>query len=247
MARNIRLDKLIAERYPALSRSKIQELITQGAVAVSGAIITRASYLTSEDASIKVDLSSLKYVSRAGLKLEHALKEFNISVAAKMCLDAGLSTGGFTDCLLQHSAAKVYGVDVGTAQVDPKIAHDQRVIVLENTDIRLVKLPELVDVVTLDLSFISLTKVIEHVAKLVKPGGILIALIKPQFEVGPQAARKFSGVITDAVLQQTAVDSVVQAVKIAGFEYKNITESPILGGSGNKEFLVYWSAKQTFL
>lgn len=243
VANKKRLDKLIAERYPALSRSKIQELITQGAVTVNGAIISRSNYLVDDTVTIELDLTSLKYVSRAGLKLEHALQEFNISVKDKVCLDAGLSTGGFADCLLQHGARKVYGVDVGTAQIDARIAHDPRLIVMENTDIRLVQLPEQVDIVTLDLSFISLTKVIEPVAKLIKPSGILITLIKPQFEVGLEAARAASGVIKDPKLQQEAINNVIQAVKTVGFEYKSITESPILGGSGNKEFLAYFVKK----
>ncbi len=239
-ASKTRLDKLIAERNPALSRSKIQALVTQGAVMVNGTVITRSSYLVDFSAYIELDVSVLKFVSRAGLKLEHALGQFKITAADKICLDAGLSTGGFTDCLLQHGARKVYGVDVGTAQVDQKIANDPRVIVLENTDIRSVVLPELVDIITLDLSFISITKVVEHVAKLLKPGGTLIALIKPQFEVGFEEARSSVGVIKDKKLQQATITNVIKVISAAGFEYKNMTESPILGGSGNKEFLAYF-------
>ena len=273
-----RLDKIVGQRYPALSRSKIQELITQGAVTVNGTIITRSNFLVLDSAIIELDTTFLKYVSRAGLKLEYALQYFNISVKDLICLDAGLSTGGFTDCLLQHGAHKVYGVDVGTAQVDQKIAQDPRVVIMENTDIRNIippiggnsphpltlsevdvsgealaktegskRLPELVDIITLDLSFISITKVIEHVADLIKPGGILITLIKPQFEVGREAAQAASGVIKDSDLQQVTVQSVIKSIASAGFDYKNLTESPILGGSGNKEFLAYWCAKRTAL
>jgi 23S rRNA (cytidine1920-2'-O)/16S rRNA (cytidine1409-2'-O)-methyltransferase len=162
VANKTRLDKFIAERYPALSRSKIQELITQGAVTVNGTVITRSNFLTEDQATLEVDTAMLKYVSRAGFKLEHALREFKLSVSDLVCLDAGLSTGGFTDCLLQSGARKVYGVDVGTAQVDQKIAQDPRVVIMENTDIRKVPpLTDTIDLLTLDLSFISLTKIIK--------------------------------------------------------------------------------------
>jgi len=262
-----RLDKFIAERYPALSRSKIQELITQGVVTVNGTVITRSNFLTEDQAALEVDTAMLKYVSRAGFKLEHALREFKLSVNDHVCLDAGLSTGGFTDCLLQHGARKVYGVDVGTAQVDQKIAQDSRVVIMENTDIRNIlpptstfnentpqpltlskvegskRLQELVDILTLDLSFISLAKIIEQAAPLLKPGGILITLIKPQFEVGFELANKFKGIITDPEVQQQTVDTVIQAITSVGFDFKKLTESPILGGSGNKEFLAYFVKK----
>lgn len=243
MGNKTRLDKCIAERYPALSRSKIQELITQGAVTVNGTVITRSNFLIDDHVHIELDQSILKFVSRAGFKLEYALREFKISVKDLVCLDAGLSTGGFTDCLLQHGAHKVYGVDVGTAQVDPKIAQDARVVVIENTDIRLVVLPELVDIVTLDLSFISINKVIKQVVVLLKPGGMLIALIKPQFEVGFELANKFKGIITDPEIQEKSVDSVIKVISAAGFDVKKISESPILGGSGNKEFLAFFLKK----
>ncbi|MBY0109519.1 MAG: TlyA family RNA methyltransferase [Candidatus Babeliaceae bacterium] len=239
----IRLDKLIAERNPMLSRSKIQELIIHGAVTVNGTVITSSSYFTDITALIELDVSLLRYVSRAGLKLDHALRLFKISVANRVCLDAGLSTGGFTDCLLQHGARKVYGVDIGTAQVNQKIANDSRVIVLENTDIRSVLLHELMDIITLDLSFISIIKVLEYVAKLLKPGGILITLIKPQFEVGFEAARASAGVIKDEKLQKVAVAEVIKTISAAGLEYKNMAESPLLGGSGNKEFLASFEKK----
>lgn len=237
----LRLDLFLRARYPDLSRSKIQELIAAGAVTIDGKVVTQLSFRVIETDQVELDLSSLKYVSRAGLKLEHALKTFNISVKDKICLDAGLSTGGFTDCLLQHGAARVYGVDVGTAQVNPKIANDPRVIVIENTDIRKVPtLPDTIDMITLDLSFISLTKIITHVAQLLQPGKILITLIKPQFEVGLEIASKYKGVITDSEIQKNTVDSVTAAIAAAGFELKGVTESPILGGSGNKEFLAYF-------
>lgn len=238
--RKKRLDKVLQARYPEISRSKIQELIAQGAATVSGTVVTQLSALVDEDVLIELDTSGLKYVSRAGFKLEHALRVFNVSVQDHVCLDAGLSTGGFTDCLLQHGARRVYGIDIGTSQVAEKILKDSRVKVLENTDIRSVKLPELVDIVTLDLSFISLAKVIKEVAPLLKNGGVLITLIKPQFEVGAEVARAASGIIKKADVQKNAVFNATQAIKQAGFDLKNVTESPILGGSGNKEFLAHF-------
>ncbi len=241
MVHKIRLDKLIQARYPSLSRSKIQELIEQGSVILQGKICTQSSLLAPFDCSIEINLAALKFVARSGLKLEHALKEFNILVKDLVCLDAGLSTGGFTDCLLYYGACKVYGIDVGTAQVHPKISTDIRVVVMENTDIRQVPvLADIIDCMTLDLSFISLTKVMIQAAQLLKPGGILIALIKPQFEVGLEIAQRYQGVIKDSAIQQKAVISVCDAIQTIGFELKGVTESPILGGSGNKEFLAYF-------
>ena len=238
----MRLDKVLAERYPNLSRSKIQQLIVGGGVTIDGTVVTRAGCDVPGHAHIELDRSILRYVSRAGLKLEHALKTFTVSVSGAICLDAGLSTGGFTDCLLHHGAVKVYGVDVGTAQVAPVIAHDLRVTVMEKTDIRtLDMLPESIDVITLDLSFISLTLVAKAVAGMLVPGGRAITLIKPQFEVGLEAARAARGVIHDPALQQQAVDTVVRAFNVAGFVHHGTTPSPILGGSGNKEFLAYFT------
>ncbi len=241
---NKRLDLQLKEWHQELSRSQIQELITIGAVTVNGRVITQSSFLVKNDALITVDKRRLTYVSRAGLKLEHALQTFSIVVKDLVCLDAGLSTGGFTDCLLRHGAQKVYGIDVGTAQVDPKIAGDNRVIVMENTDIRRVPvIPDIIDCVTLDLSFISIIKVIYEVARLVKPGGMLIVLIKPQFEVGLEIARRHKGVILDGQIHKAITESVIKNVESAGFECRSLIESLITGGSGNKEFLAYFVKK----
>ncbi len=178
-----RLDQVILERYPQFSRNYIQSLIMQEKVTVNDKTITKPGILIKEDAVITLDTHEPKYVSRAGFKLEKALEHFKIDVHNKIVLDAGLSTGGFTDCLLQSGAAKIYGIDVGYGQVHEKIRNDPRVIVMERTNLRhLESLPEKVDVVTLDLSFISVLKVIPAISNVLKEHGQLVILIKPQFE-----------------------------------------------------------------
>lgn len=236
-----RLDQVVAERYPEYSRSQAQQLIAVGAVAVDGVPITKNGYRV--EASSKVTIVShetSRYVSRAGIKLAHALDYFGIDVQGKTILDAGLSTGGFTDCLLQRGAKKIYGVDVGHGQVDQKIAADTRVTVMEHTNLRtLPALDELVDMVTLDLSFISVLKVVDAVKRVLKSSGQVIVLIKPQFEVGKQAVGR-GGVVRDEKERNRAVTRVVEGFKEAGFAVVGITESPITGGDGNFEFLAYF-------
>jgi 23S rRNA (cytidine1920-2'-O)/16S rRNA (cytidine1409-2'-O)-methyltransferase len=157
-----------------------------------------------------------------------------------VCLDAGLSTGGFTDCLLQEGARKVYGVDVGYGQVHEKIRNDPRVIVMEKTNLRYVEgLPELVDIVTLDVSFISVLKIIERVKSLLKHQGKLIVLIKPQFEAGKQDIGR-GGIVKDADVHERVTKSVIEGIVKEGFSFQGIIESPILGAEGNKEFLAYF-------
>lgn len=236
-----RLDHIVAQLYPNLSKNIIQSLIIQGRVKVEGSIVTKPGTMLPSEVSIELDQHEPKYVSRAGLKLEKALHEFHIDVTGLTILDAGISTGGFTDCLLQHGAAKIYGVDVGYGQVHEKISRDARVIILERTNLRALKtLPELVDMVTLDLSFISVLKVMEVVCRLLKPHGKLLVLIKPQFEAGKDQVGK-GGIIKDPLIHQQVIDTVTQSIKNYGFILHGIIESPILGTTGNKEFLVYFS------
>lgn len=223
-----------------MSRVQIVNLIEQGLVTVNGKIVTKPGQLVSNEAQITCDFQVPKYVSRAGLKLEHALKEFKIDVADKTILDAGLSTGGFADCLLQHGAAKIYGVDVGTNQAHAKIKADTRVVILEQTNLRyLEKLPELVDMITLDLSFISLLKVISNVIKFLKPGGLLVTLIKPQFEVG-KAHVGAGGLVKDTQVRDQVVQDVITGIAASGFVFKGLIDSPITGGDGNCEYLAYF-------
>lgn len=233
-----RLDQLILEKYPSLSRTQIQDFIHQGKVKVNDKIVTKPG--TKFDTSIKIILeqTSPKYVSRAGFKLEKALEYFKIDPKNLVILDAGLSTGGFSDCLLQHNVKKIYGVDVGHGQVHEKIKSDPRIIVMEKTNLKDLVLQEQVDLVTLDLSFISLLKVIESVYKNIKKSGQLITLIKPQFEA-PDLVSK-SGIIKDPKIHKKVLDQVISGIKSFEFKFMGVIESPITGSDGNKEFLAYF-------
>jgi 23S rRNA (cytidine1920-2'-O)/16S rRNA (cytidine1409-2'-O)-methyltransferase len=244
LSKKVRLDLLVQTKLPGVSRTQVVNLIAQGQVSVNGLVVTKRSQQVLSSSEIVCKASAPKYVSRAGLKLEYALEKFKIDVIGKIALDAGLSTGGFTDCLLQHGASKVYGVDVGTNQAHPKISSDQRVCVLEQTNLRyLEKLPELVDLVTLDLSFISLLKVISNIIKFLKPAGLLVVLIKPQFEVGPENIGT-GGIVKNTKARNLAVQNVLAGIKQAGFTLIGLIDSPILGGDGNCEYLAYFCQKQ---
>ncbi len=247
MKRKMRLDARIAELYPDLSRTYIQSLIMQGKATVNDKVITKSGIQVSDDNEIVLDLVVPKYVSRAGVKLEKALEEFNIDPTGMIVMDAGLSTGGFTDCLLQHGAEKVYGIDVGYGQVHEKICHDDRVVVMERTNLRKVEsLPEFVDLATLDLSFISVLKVIDVVKKLLKENGKLIVLIKPQFEGARHEVGK-GGIVRDDIVRDEIAQRVIDGIKNAGFEYCGIVDSPITGTYGNKEFLAYFKKLPKFI
>lgn len=227
-------------QLPGVSRTQVINLIKQGQVRVHEIVVTKPGQLFWPDAKIICEVSSPPYVSRAGLKLAQALVSFKLDVTGKVVLDAGLSTGGFTDCLLQHGVSQVYGVDVGTNQAHPKISSDGRVQILEQTNLRyLEKLPELVDLVTLDLSFISLLKVITNIPKFLKPTGELVVLIKPQFEVGA-AKIGTGGIVKDLKARDLAVQNVIAGIVQAGFVFQALIDSPILGGDGNCEYLAYF-------
>jgi 23S rRNA (cytidine1920-2'-O)/16S rRNA (cytidine1409-2'-O)-methyltransferase len=243
MATKKRLDHLISERYPNLSKTFIQSLIMQGKVMVEGLQQTKPGTQVNTSAEIHIDLVEPKYVSRAGFKLEKALDHFGIEVKNLVVMDAGISTGGFTDCLLQRGAKRVYGVDVGYGQVHEKIRHDDRVIIMERTNLRQIKtLPEKVDLVTLDLSFISVLKVIDAVKNLLKDAGKLIVLIKPQFEAEKHQVGK-GGIVKDPAVHQEVIKKVTEGVQAEGFELIGVIESPIEGTTGNKEFLAYFERK----
>lgn len=235
-----RLDALLVARYPEYSRAQLASWIMQGYVLVNGHPITKAGTPVREDAEITLTASQPKYVCRAGYKLEHALDTFGVSPEGLVVLDAGLSTGGFTDCLLQRGARSVYGVDVGYGQVHERIRMDNRVCVMERTNLRhLTQLPELVDLVTLDLSFISLLKVIDAVAGLMKDTGQLITLIKPQFEAGKEAVGK-GGIVSDPAVHEEVIARVTKGIEAAGFIRTGVTPSPIKGATGNTEFLAHF-------
>lgn len=238
MAEKKRLDLIIQERYPNLSRNQIQSFILQRKVKVNDQIVDKAGTQVLPDAKIDLENETPKFVSRAGFKLEGALDNFKINVTGLVVLDAGISTGGFTDCLLQRDAKRVYGVDVGFGIVHEKLRHDPRVILYEKTNLRyLDSLPELVDLATLDLSFISLLKVMPAVCKLLKPDARIITLIKPQFEAEREEIRR-GGIVRDEEVHKKVIEKIKSGISAFGFEMIDLMESPIRGDkSGNKEFL----------
>lgn len=238
-----RLDTRLLELYPTYSRQQLQGWIMQGKVRVNEVVITKPGTQVRDNQVILLTAEQQRFVCRAGWKLEKALEVFNIDVSGKIILDAGLSTGGFADCLLQYGAHKVYGVDVGHGQAHEKMRQDPRVVVMERTNLRYLTpdiLGDRLDIVTLDLSFISVLKVMSAVTELMKPQGQLVILIKPQFEALRSEVPR-GGVIVDPSVQQRAIDRVVEGTKEFGFAHHGTIESPILGGAGNKEFLAYFT------
>lgn len=238
----IRLDVLVLQQYPHLTRNQIQGFIMQGKVHVDGKPCTKPGTLISTDVAIALTQEIPKYVSRAGFKLEAALQTFHIDVKDLVAMDAGISTGGFTDCLLQHGIKRVYGIDVGFGQVHEKIRQNPRVVLYEKTNVRYVEsLPEFVDLVTLDLSFISILKVMSAVSKLIKPDGKIVALIKPQFEAEIEDISK-GGIVKEDTAHEKVIQKIKTGMSEFGFIMKGIIESPIRGAtSGNKEFLAFFT------
>ena len=235
-----RLDKLVLEQFPQYSRRQIQSWIMQGKVCVNGNVVDKPGTSVAADALITMDVEEPKFVSRAGFKLERALDHFNIDVHGLTILDAGISTGGFTDCLLQRDAKRIYGIDVGYGQIHEKLRHDERVVIKERTNVRELRdVGELVDLVTLDLSFISVLKVMDAVCSVLKPNGKLIVLIKPQFEAERSQVGR-GGLVKDPAIHQTIINRVTKAIESYGFTLIGVIDSPILGATGNKEFLSYF-------
>jgi len=232
----MRLDVLLVERGLAPSRERAQALILEGAVRVGGEARSKAGEAVLADAPIEVVGPLLPFVSRGGLKLRRALEAFGVDPRGKVCLDVGASTGGFTDCLLQAGAVRVYAVDVGYGQLDWKLRQDSRVVVMEKTNIRrLTELPEQPELATIDVSFISLTKVLEPVTRLLAPE--IIALVKPQFEAGPKAAPK--GVVRDVAVHHRVLDVILGHARELGWRARGLVASPLLGPAGNREFLLW--------
>lgn len=236
-----RLDQLLVERGLAPSREQAQGLIMAGGVRIGGKRIDKAGTAVATDALIEVVATAPRYVSRGGLKLEHALRTFDLSPSGRIALDIGASTGGFTDCMLQHGARQVIAVDVGRGQLHDKLRRDPRVVVVEETNARyLVSLPAIPDCVTVDVSFISLLLVLPAVVRLLRPAGPaawIVALIKPQFEAGPQHLRK--GVVRDPLVRLQTVDRVLAGCTALGLRVEGLTESPLLGPAGNHEYLAH--------
>lgn len=243
MAEKKRLDHRMQDDNSAFSKRQIQSWIMQGKVKVDGKVVTKPGILVSQDAVLVYDIQEPKYVSRAGFKLEKALEHFGIDVQGLTAMDAGISTGGFTDCLLQKGAKKIFGVDVGYGQLHEKIRNDPRVVVFERTNLRELTqatIGQQVDLVTLDLSFISVLKVMGAVNEILKPDGALVVLIKPQFEARKEEVGR-GGIIKDAKIHQEVIQRVVSGVESFGYTNRGVTESPIEGATGNKEFLGYFT------
>ncbi|XP_024020852.1 uncharacterized protein LOC21390827 [Morus notabilis] len=235
-----RLDEICVERFQEYSRTFIQSWILQGKVFVDGKVVNKAGTSVSEKAVVEIRAKVPKYVCRAGHKLEAAIEEFGIDVSGKVALDSGLSTGGFTDCLLQYGASFVYGVDVGYGQVVEKIRRDERVCVIERTNLRyLSELPQKVDLVTLDLSFISILLVMPAVVNVMNEAASLVTLIKPQFEARRSQVGK-GGIVKDPLVHQEVIEKIIKGVENFGFTNKGWIESPIKGAEGNTEFVAYF-------
>ena len=236
----IRADQLLVARELAESRTKAQALILAGSVFSSEKRVAKAGDLLPEDAPLEVRGRDHPWVSRGGVKLEHGLTHFGFDVAGAVALDVGSSTGGFTDVLLSHGAAKVYAIDVGTNQLAWKLRQDPRVVVHEQTNARYLDasvVPEPVDAVVCDASFIGLSKVLGPALGLARRGAKLVALVKPQFEAGRGEVGK-GGVVRDPSVHQRVCDAVADWVASQGWNVLGITESPITGPEGNKEFLL---------
>ncbi len=239
--KKIRLDMLLLKRGFAPSRHRAQAIIGAGKVLVNGKLCDKSGTKFSPDVLIELKEKDHPYVSRGGLKLEHAIKEFNITIDNLVCIDVGASTGGFTDCLLKHGAKKVYAIDVGYGQLDISLRENKKVIVMERQNIRYLTprdLSEKCDLATIDTSFISLKLVVPCVIPLLKERGEIIALIKPQFEAGAKFLKK--GVVKDENIRKRVVDELCQYfIQELGLLCRGVVASPILGPKGNKEFLCY--------
>ena len=235
-----RLDQVLVERTLCESREKAKRLILAGQVRVNGHPARKPSDTVKPADEITVAVPE-KFVSRGGHKLEHALDHFQVAVAGLTAFDLGASTGGFTDCLLQRGAAKVFAVDVGQGQLAWKLRTDARVVVMEKTNARHLlptHFPAPADLAVIDCSFISLKKILPPALPLLKPAGRIVALIKPQFEAGKAEADKGRGVITDAAIHDRVLAELQEFVSAeAGLSWRGVVESPLLGPAGNKEFL----------
>jgi 23S rRNA (cytidine1920-2'-O)/16S rRNA (cytidine1409-2'-O)-methyltransferase len=240
-----RIDKLLVERGLADSRTKAQAMIMAGVVLVDEQRVEKPSHQFDPNSSIRIkgsDDPTARYVGRGGLKLEAALREFKIDVTAFYCLDVGASTGGFTDCLLQHGARAVVAIDVGHNQIDWRLRNDPRVEIREGVNARYLQPEDFArqfDLAVMDVSFISATKVLPAVVPLIVPGGSLITLIKPQFEVG-RGEVGGGGIVRDPVKRQRVIEEVNDAARALRLEVVKVIESPIQGADGNVEYLAFY-------
>ena len=230
------------------SRTEAKNLILEGAVTVSGKVVIKPAYEVDENSEkIEIDRLAKKFASRAGMKLEAALEEFNISVSGKTAVDVGASSGGFTDCMLKRGCLKVFAVDSGYGQLVTSLREDDRVVVYENYNARYMKREDfssIPDIAVMDVSFISATYIIPAIKEVLEPGGDFVCLIKPQFEVGKPKIGK-GGVVKNEKVRKEAVDKVVLFALSCGFELKGVIQSPIAGGDGNIEYLAYFRKVET--
>lgn len=242
-----RLDVMMVNRGLAESREKAKAIIMSGIVYVDNIKEDKAGSTFDEKAQIEVRGNTLKYVSRGGLKLEKAMDCFGVSLAGKVAMDVGSSTGGFTDCMLQNGAVKVYSVDVGHGQLAWKLRNDERVVCMEKTNIRYVTpddIEDRIEFASIDVSFISLTKVLPPVKELLTDDGEIVCLIKPQFEAGREKVGK-KGVVRDQKVHVEVVEMIVDFVRQIGFKTLDLSYSPIKGPEGNIEYLLYITKDQT--
>ena len=236
-----RLDVLLVKRGLAPSREKAKAIIMSGIVFVDNEREDKAGTTFDEKVNIEVRGKTLKYVSRGGLKLEKAMDVFGVKIEGKTCMDVGASTGGFTDCMLQNGAVKVYSVDVGHGQLAWKLVQDDRVICMDRTNIRYVtpdQIDDVLDFASIDVSFISLTKVLLPVKNLLKENGQIVCLIKPQFEAGRDRVGK-KGVVRDINVHKEVIEEVISFTKEIGFKVLGLDYSPIKGPEGNIEYLMF--------
>ena len=236
-----RLDVLLVNRVLAPSIEKAKTMIMEGNVFVNNNREDKAGSMFPDDCVIEIHGNTLKYVSRGGLKLEKAMTHFGIVLDGKVCMDIGASTGGFTDCMLQNGASKVYAVDVGYGQFAWKLRQDERVVCMEKTNIRYVTpqdIDDVLDFASVDVSFISLTKVLGPARELLKDHGQMVCLIKPQFEAGREKVGK-KGVVRDKAVHEEVIDKVISFAMENGFSIHNLEYSPIKGPEGNIEYLVF--------
>lgn len=241
-----RLDVLLVEQGYADTRSKAQAIIMSGLVYVDGQKADKPGISYEETVSIEVRTGACPYVSRGGLKLEKALRDFGVDPTGFVCSDSGASTGGFTDCLLQQGASKVFAIDVGYGQLDWKIRSDPRVVVMERTNVRYVTpedLGEPLDLSVVDVSFISLRIVLPVIKTFLKPSGQVLCLIKPQFEAGKEKVGK-KGVVRDPAVHREVLDNFVAMVHEIGFTIQGLTFSPVKGPEGNIEFLAHLTVEE---
>ena len=240
-AKGTRLDVALVERGLAPTRERAQALVLAGLVDVNGRREDKAGTKVAPDAEIVVRGNDNPFVSRGGLKLRGALESFALDVTGRIAMDVGSSTGGFTDCLLQRGAAKVYAVDVGKGQLDVKLRNDPRVVVMEQENFRHLareRVPDTLSLLVGDLSFISLALVLPKMKEFLAPGGDAVLLVKPQFEVGKGKVGK-GGIVRDEALRKEALAGVEKSARAAGFETKGSIESPIKGTKGNVEYLLW--------